>query len=143
MAKLDEAKTLIHDYESKYRNPELIPFLISDKYDLFPTESDSTNCWPESYQYGDRAGVYLIMDAEDNVLYIGKSSVAIKTRLGILFGRNANKPCNVKDPNWTKTPKYVVTIAVPIDSPFECASLEEFLLSNIETTDNYNLSKRK
>ncbi|WP_042372504.1 GIY-YIG nuclease family protein [Bacteroides neonati] len=143
MAKLDEAKTLIHSYECKYRNPKLIPFLISDKYDLFPTDSESVNCWPKCYPYVDRAGVYLVMDAEDNILYIGKSSVAVGRRLGRYFGYSADgKSCLIKDENWTKPPKYIVTVAVPIDSPFECASLEEFLLKEIKTSDNYNLSKR-
>lgn len=142
--KFDEAKVLIHNYELTYRNPRLEPFLISDKYDLFPTEDKSENCWPHCFPYADRAGIYLIMDSEDNILYIGKSSVSIGKRLGYYFSFSSNdrKSCYVKDPNWTTLPRYLFTVAVPIDSRFESASLEEYLLSKIHTSDNYNLLKR-
>lgn len=55
-----------------------------------PTDSESVNCWPKCYPYVDRAGVYLVMDAEDNILYIGKSSVAVGRRLGRYFGYSAD-----------------------------------------------------
>ena len=80
--------------------------------------------------YADRPGVYLIMDDKDNVLYIGKSSVAI----GICYDGEGN--CRVRNPYWSTSPKYIVAIAVPFDSAFECAALEEFLLANVQTTDN-------
>lgn len=142
--KFDEAKKLVCDYESKYRHPELEAFLISEKYDLFPTEKRSENCWPHRYPHADRTGVYMIMDSEDNILYIGKSSVAIGKRLGSYFSFSSidGESCHIKDANWTTPPRYLATIAVPVNSSFESASLEEFLLSNISTSDNYNLLKR-
>ena len=33
-------------------------------------------------------------------------------------------------------PKVLLQFAVPFDSAFECAALEEFLLANVQTTDN-------
>ena len=68
-------------YEEKYRHPNLTRFLVSNKYDLFPEKENTENCWPQCYPYADRPGVYLIMDGNENVLYIGKSSVAIGGRL--------------------------------------------------------------
>ncbi len=44
--------------------------------------------------------------------------------------------CRVRNPYWSTSPKYIVAIAVPFDSAFECAALEEFLLANVQTTDN-------
>ena len=66
--------------------------------------------------YADRPGVYLIMDDKDNVLYIGKSSVAI----GICY--DGEGKCRVRNPYWSTSPKYIVAIAVPFDSAFECAA---------------------
>ena len=77
MAKLDEVLKLVRLYEEKYRHPSLTRFSVSNKYDLFPGKENMENCWPQCYPYADRPGVYLIMDDKDNVLYIGKSSVAI------------------------------------------------------------------
>ena len=93
------------------------------------------NCWPQCYPYADRPGVYLIMDDKDNVLYIGKSSVAIGRRLGSYFCYDGEGKCRVRSPYWSTSPKYIAAIAVPFDSAFECAALEEFL-SNVQTTDN-------
>ena len=85
MAKLDEVLKLVRLYEEKYRHPSLTRFSVSNKYDLFPGKENMENCWPQCYPYADRPGVYLIMDDKDNVLYIGKSSVAIGRRLGSYF----------------------------------------------------------
>ena len=85
MAKLDEVLKLVRLYEEKYRHPSLTRFSVSNKYDLFPGKENMENCWPQCYPYADRPGVYLIMNDKDNVLYIGKSSVAIGRRLGSIF----------------------------------------------------------
>ena len=130
MAKLDEVLKLVRLYEEKYRHPSLTRFSVSDKYDLFPGKENMENCWPQCYPYADRPGVYSIMDDKDNVLYIGKSSVAI----GICY--DGEGKCRVRNPYWSTSPKYIVAIAVPFDSAFECAALEEFLLANVQTTDN-------
>lgn len=136
MAKLNEVIDKIHFYERQYRNQELAKFLISDLYDLFPANSEVYG-WPKCYPFVDRAGIYLLMDDEENVLYVGKSSVAIGSRLGSYFCYDADrKSCHIQSPYWTVRPRYIVAVAVPVDSAFECASLEEYLLNNIQTSDN-------
>ena len=110
MAKLDEVLKLVRLYEEKYRHPSLTRFSVSDKYDLFPGKENMENCWLQCY--------------------IGKSSVAI----GICY--DGEGKCRVRNPYWSTSPKYIVAIAVPFDSAFECAALEEFLLANVQTTDN-------
>ena len=136
MAKLDEVLKLVRLYEEKYRHPDLTRFLVSNKYDLFPEKENMENSWRQCYPYTDRPGASLIMDDNDNVLYIGKSSVAIGGRLGSYFCYDDERKCRVRSPYWSTSPKYIVSIAVPFDSAFECAALEEFLLANVQTTDN-------
>ena len=136
MAKLDEVLKLVRLYEEKYRHPNLTPFLVSSKYDLFPENENMENCWPQCYPYVDRPGVYLITNDKDNVLYIGKSSIAICGSLGSYFCYDGERKCRVRSPYWSTSPKYIVSIAVPFDSAFEWAALEEFLLANVRTTDN-------
>ena len=136
MAKLDEVLKLVRLYEVKYRHPNLTRFLVSNKYDLFPEKENMENCWPQCYPYADRPGVYLIMDDNENVLYVGKSSVAIGGRLGSYFCYDGERKCWVRSPYWSTSPKYIVAIVVPVDSAFECAALEEFLFANVQTTDN-------
>lgn len=121
---------IVELYQKKYRHPDLVKFEIyNGLYDLYPEEptqytecieSDYRNEWP----HNKRAGVYLIFSNEMKLLYVGKSSVAIGSRLYKHYNSE-----------WRMTrPRFVLVVAVP--ESFEAASLEEFLIKNTNTEYN-------
>ena len=140
-----ELMNALVDYESKYRHPLLSGFDVGKLYDIYPEKGNQDTLvgysWPEKWPYNDRAGVYAFLDENLEVLYIGKSSMnnSLGSRLGKYVRYNSQKRCELNNHNlWKGEPRYVVTIAVPDTSRFEAASLEEYLISHIQTTDNKN-----
>jgi hypothetical protein len=137
MAKKDEVLKQVDFYENKYRNCNLERFKISELYDLFPdktTEHKIDNSWPKPWTHSSKAGVYLFLDENLEVVYIGKSN-QFGYRFGSYFAYDEEKKCRIKH-SWKTFPRFVITIAVPDDSKFECTALEEYLLSTIVTSDN-------
>lgn len=137
MAKNEEVLEQVEFYEKTFRHPERDPFEISGLYDLHPdkdTKHVIKESWPQTWQHSGKSGVYLFLDDSLEVVYIGKSN-QFGYRFGSYFGYDAEMKCKIKH-NWKTFPRFVVTIAVPDDSKFECTALEEFLLSKIVTSDN-------
>jgi len=134
----EEARRVIAEYEREFRNPSRPPLSVSAPYDLFPKTTEQANAWPGSYPQAARRGVYLIGDDEMNVLYVGKASMSntIGGRLSAYFSYAEDRGCRIKHPSWSKAPRFVVTVAVPYDAPFEAPALEEFLLGAISPPDN-------
>lgn len=137
MAKLKEAIELIKIYQTQYRNSELKPYDISEKYDLFPDKiinSDNEYCWNAKWPNSERAGVYLILDDQLDVIYIGKADY-LGPRLSSYFHYDENRNCKIIN-YWNGKPRFILTVAVPDSSKFENASLEAFLISKIKTKNN-------
>lgn len=85
--------------------------------------------WPSN----ESAGVYVFLDADHRVLYIGKAS------FGNCIGGRLNQRF---DKNWNSKSrdslgcKYITTIPVPEGHRFEAPSIEEYLLSKLTTQLN-------
>ncbi|MDX8558684.1 GIY-YIG nuclease family protein [Elizabethkingia sp. HX CGY] len=140
--KLNEVLSFVKTYSIEYRNPNLPDFEISQIYDLFPERNsfDENINWPAEYFHNGRYGIYLILNIEYDVIYIGKAK-NIGKRLGAYFGTNKeDKTCLIKHTNWSSNPKYLCTIAVDDEIWFEALSLEEYLIWNTQPIDN-KLSK--
>lgn len=136
MATLNDALETIDYYIKTYRKPNLPQLDISGLYDLFPGEMNKLDVqvsefWPESYPYGDRKGIYLVLNEQLKLLYVGKASLGscIGNRLNSYFGYDENKKCKLKHSTWSERPRFLMTIAVPIDLGFEAPALEEFFLT--------------
>ena len=138
MAKLEEGLENINNYQENYRHPNLDKLEISGLYDLFPkhkTERIIVEAWPNKWIFSGEAGVYLFLDENLDIVYIGKAN-HFGNRFGSYFSyAKDGKTCNLKN-NWKINPRYVVTVAVPNTSKFENLSLEGYLLSKIVTSDN-------
>lgn len=137
MAKLELALNKISLYEKRYRHPELDRFKISGLYDLFPekeTKYKVDNSWPDTWINSEKAGVYMFLDENLEIAYIGKTKI-FGYRFSNYFMYDEKRKCKLKN-TWKTFPRYVITIAVPDESKFECSALEEYLLSEIVTTDN-------
>ena len=115
-------------YQSKYRNPSLPEFEISDSYDL---KKD----WPDIWPHAERAGCYVILGASEEILYVGKASLgsAIGKRLSDHFVYGPNKECLPKY-EWKTQPCCVAAIAV--HDAIEAPSLEEYLIRELRPAEN-------
>lgn len=73
-----------------------------------------------------------MLDDDEAVIYVGKASADswIGARLAKYFQYDANGRCRFIHAEWC--PRYVVTVAVPDDSPFEAPALEEFLIKELQ-----------
>jgi hypothetical protein len=83
--------------------------------------------WPSN----ELPGVYIFLDSEKNITYIGKASTNIGSRLAARFDvkwnpkKEESKGCH-----------YITTIPLPSDAYFEAPAIEEYLLKNIKTRSN-------
>jgi len=137
MAILEKALEEIKFYENNFRHPNLDKLKISGYYDLNPekeTKLEIEKSWPNEWIFCGEAGVYVFLDENLEIAYIGKAN-HFGERFGGYFSSSDEKKCNLKH-TWKTTPRYVVTVAVPQTSKFENSSLEGFLLSKILTSDN-------
>lgn len=143
MAKKFEVLEQIEFYEKTFRHPDRAKFHESELYDLYPgieTVHETKKSWPEQWDHSGRAGIYLFLDENLEVVYIGKSN-HFGSRFGSYFGFDTDKSCKTKY-TWKTIPRFVITIAVPDDSKFESSALEEFLLSKFLTSDNTLFNNR-
>ena len=137
---LDNLRSALMKYR-KYRHPDLADLALSDLYALFPEEGEplATMHWDQQWPNSDHAGVYLIFDKNGKLLYVGKAW-ALGHRLASYFQyrqpRGEGNACEIVHA-WTPPgPMYIATVAVPDDSKFEAASLEEYLINELKPSEN-------
>lgn len=125
MKNLIESLNLLNN---KYPRPNL--FLeVSEPFDTNNPWSHSP--WPNN----GRPGVYIFADENNRVLYIGKASVTISSRLSAYWCKGKNGETKPKD--WkSENIRYVYTIGIPNDRAFEAPSIEEFLISQLKPERN-------
>ena len=147
MSKLNDARVAIERYIAQYRRPDLPPLDSSGLYVLFPDAhvppgEAVEGRWPEDkWPHADRRGIYMILNRELEVLYVGKASQGpIGGRLAHYFKYNPDrKTCRVVHAGpggWSSPPIYVVVVAVPDELAFEAAALEEYLIRELQPSDN-------
>jgi len=137
-------KKQIKTYVTNFRRNDASDLEVGDLYDLFPDRKAKisgkvTAKWPDYYPYQDRRGVYIIFDDRLNLLYVGKASMGncLGNRLAKYFGyADDRQTCRIWHEHWTKQPRYIMTVAVPIDMPFEAPALEEYLVTSLQPCDN-------
>jgi hypothetical protein len=137
-------KREVSNYHEKYRHPSRAPLTVSGLYDLAPGRSPHpptepaewtwpSGEWPNAW----KAGVYVVMADDLTVLYVGKASLAstIGSRLGSYFKEGDAKEARIPpDHRWSRNPRFVASIPVP--EPFEAPSLEEYLITALQPSDN-------
>ena len=114
---LDDIKKLVIEYESKYRNPSLEPFIFIEKFNLV---TENPKCPPIAA----KKGVYAIFNKDDEIIYLGKSSAQKKA----IWHRINDHIYSAKKSAWFSEPRYFCGWAVPDESFFEASALEEFLI---------------
>jgi len=137
--KRDELLELVDFYCKTYRHPNLKELTISGLYDLFPEIGNPDiyveSAWPSTYLLCGSSGVYIFLNNDLEVIYVGVAKSGFGNRLGKYFAYNENRKCRLKDDRITN-PRYIVCIAVPSETFFEAASLELFLINEIKPINN-------
>ena len=140
---MNDLEEAVLEYSFSFRHPNRSPIDISERYELFPV-SQPVNAneakWPNGYPFADKFGVYVMYSKEMELIYIGKASIGyLGSRVSAYFGylepRNRSSGCKIRD-EWSKDPYYIYCLAVPDDSPFEAAALEEYLIGIFQPPEN-------
>lgn len=146
---IEKLKEAVQTYSSSYRHPGMPPIVFSERYELFPasppTDSNEPK-WPNTYPFADSFGVYVMCSEELELLYIGKASLDyLGSRVSTYFGyqepRNRESGCKIRH-KWDTVPYYILCMAVPDDSRFEAAALEEYLIDVLQPSEN-RMGKRR
>ena len=143
MTGYDKLLAEVEKFQASHRRSDSPRFDIEPPYDLFPQLGSTVIPykfhWPTPWANADRKGAYALLDNEANVLYVGKASMGscFAARFVAYFAYENDRSCKIKHPNcWSRTPRYVLTIAVPIETPWEAPGLEEFLIRKLQPPDN-------
>ena len=93
-----------------FSNRYSVNFSESGIYSLFPQEGEYG--WPDPWRNGSSPGVYILLNSNEEVIYIGEA-VTIGKRFGDYFryDENNNNDCMIKDVS-KKDSKYVVSFAL-------------------------------
>ncbi len=130
---------LFEEFRDSHFSPKVREmFHLSEFYDLFPEKAEKKSCstkWPAPYPFKDYYGVYLIIDDNLDVIYIGESN-SIGRRLSDYFGYADDGSCKVKSSYWSSKPRYVVVIAVDDNIWGQRLALEEYLIYYSQPSDN-------
>jgi len=141
MSNLQAVQPALDEYHNMYRNPNLGKLRVSKPYALFPDTPNPTDIglagkWPDVWPDVDSPGVYLFLNANLDILYVGKTSLrqTFGARLYDWFKyEKGTRGCKVIG-EWSHKPAYVATI--PVKAPFEAPSLEEYLFEELHPSDN-------
>jgi excinuclease UvrABC nuclease subunit len=147
---LKQIREALEEYKEKYRKPGLPDLVLSEPYDLTPDVKDAQfackSQWNDTWPNSTRRGVYFILSATGRLLYVGKASMdnVIGDRLSDYFETDATtKRCRIVHDAWSEAPRFVATVAVPVEMGFEAPALEEFLIEGLAPTDNVRGRNRK
>ena len=115
-------------YEDKF----CVRFTPTVIYALYPKEEEYG--WPQPWPNPDSAGIYIFLDSNKTIVYIGKAS-QMGARLSHYFGYGENAKCILKDKRIDDI-SYVQCYSCSPEEPYACLSLEEYLIS--EMNPKYN-----
>ena len=125
---LDCLQNAIKWYEDRF----CVRFTPTVIYALYPKEEEYG--WPQPWPNPDSAGIYIFLDSNKTIVYIGKAS-QMGARLSHYFGYGENAKCILKDKRIDDI-SYVQCYSCSQEEPYACLSLEEYLIS--EMNPKYN-----
>lgn len=129
---LDVAQKLICGYNEKYNTN----FVLEKKYKLFPSEDGEYGIKEYSWPGNQKAGVYLILDEYNNIIYVGQSA-SLGSRFYHYF-KGSDGIFTYREGSWSTIPKSIVAIIAPDNAKYQRLSLEEYLIERLQPSDNIN-----
>ncbi len=130
MSYIEKLSQCLEEFKKKCPLPELSELKLSRHYDIL-------NEFDDYYPDSEHPGVYILLDSEKKILYIGKASCSnnLGYRLGAHIERGPDGKGMPKD-DVSEGTQYIVTISVPDDWAFMAPALEEFLIREINLGKN-------
>lgn len=111
-------------FNKKYRRPHF-DISLTELRDISNEEFAS---WPSN----ESPGVYIFLDVDKNITYIGKASLQ---GIGYRLNQRFDTKWNPKKPE-SEGCVYITTIALAEESFFEAPAIEEYLLKHLKTRSN-------
>jgi len=121
----DDLKKQISLFNSNHRRPHGDIFLT----ELIDISKEERASWPSN----ESPGVYIFLDAEKHITYIGKAS--FDNCIGARLNSRFDTRWNPKKPE-SQGCVFITTIALPNDLAFEASAIEEYLLKKLKTRSN-------
>jgi excinuclease UvrABC nuclease subunit len=88
--------------------------------------------WPKTWPDNEKPGVYVLLDEQKEILYIGKSSVCIGSRLNAHFHYAQNRNECIPYSDALSNIRFIWTVGFPRDKWFLSTALEEFLIAELD-----------
>ncbi len=125
MKDIDKIQSAINDLNTNYPRPRIGLIAIDGQYDL-------ENDWPKAYPNVKSAGVYILLDSNNSLLYVGKTSCdsSFGKRFNQYFMYGEDKKYKVKNKYYAEVKK-ILTIPLPSGHEFEASAIEEFLIQKL------------
>ncbi|OYP56262.1 hypothetical protein CIK99_09720 [Prevotella sp. P5-92] len=120
---ISQVKEKIEWFSNKYS----VKFIESGIYSLFPQEGEYG--WPAPWHNGSSPGVYILLNSNKEVIYIGEA-VTIGKRLGDYFCYDENNNCMIREVS-KKDSKFVVSFALEEEEHYMRFSLEQYLIGEL------------
>lgn len=123
LSTFDDLKKDLHKFNIEHRRPHGELELTG----LLDISTQARASWPSN----EKPGVYVFLDSDRFISYIGKASHNIGSRLSARFDVKWNSKTRE-----SSDCKYITTIPLPINVGFEASAIEEYLLENLNTKFN-------
>jgi hypothetical protein len=136
------SKRDIEEFVSKFQDELPRPGISELKIDWYDLDED----WPKPWPNGDKPGIYIFVDQEEQLQYIGKASSGrtLKMRLRAYFKKDKDGKCVRKEKKKTKTlgTRYVGLLGLPPEHGFEAPAIEEYLITYLSPPRNKTIVQK-
>jgi excinuclease UvrABC nuclease subunit len=126
MKKHTDLQIALEQFNRDYPRPNIEPLELTPPLDIISAPKAS---WPSN----EHPGVYLLMNAEMEILYVGKASCS--SIIGAALQQHFNARWQPIDDK-SRGCRYVTTIALPKDRHFEAPAIEEFMIKELDPPRN-------